>query len=77
MDAVHIVGAGGIGCAVGYALCASGWSVTFVDADSAKIAWGRQHGVAVDRLPARAADFVAFDAWQPRADSVILLCTKC
>ena len=47
MDAVHVVGAGGIGCAVGHALCAAGVAVTFVDADPEKVAWGREHGVAV------------------------------
>ena len=77
MDTVHIVGAGGIGCAVGYALCSSGISVLFVDADAAKLDWGRRYGVAVDGLPPRRADFVAFDDWQPPADAVILLCTKC
>ena len=77
MDAVHIVGAGGIGCAVGYGLCAAGFSVLFVDTDRAKIDWGRRYGVAVDGLPPRRADFVAFDDWRPPADAVILLCTKC
>jgi len=77
MEAVHIVGAGGIGCAVGYALCSSGLSVIFVDADAAKIAWARRHGVIVDDLPPRRAAFVVFDDWQPPADAVVLLCTKC
>jgi 2-dehydropantoate 2-reductase len=77
MDAVHIVGAGGIGCAVGYGLCSSGLSVLFVDADASKIDWGRRHGVAVDDLPPRRAAFIAFDDWQPPANAVILLCTKC
>jgi ketopantoate reductase len=53
MDAVHIVGCGGIGCAVGHALCAAGLTVTFVDADPAKIAWGRRNGVVVEGLPPR------------------------
>jgi 2-dehydropantoate 2-reductase len=77
MDAVHVVGAGGIGCAVGYALCAAGVSVTFVDADPAKVAWGRAHGIAVDRLPPRPAAFLPFADWDPPADAPILLCTKC
>jgi len=77
MDAVHIVGAGGIGCAVGYGLCVSGLSVLFVDADAAKIDWGRRYGVAIDALPPRPAAFIAFDDWSPSADAVILLCTKC
>src|SRR5437773_664580 len=37
MDAITIVGAGGIGCAVGYAFCAAGVRVTFVDADEQKV----------------------------------------
>src|SRR5579875_949721 len=77
MDVVHIVGAGGIGCAVGYSLCNSGLSVVFVDTDAAKIDWGRRQGVAVDDLPPHPADFIAFDDWQPPADAVIFLCTKC
>jgi 2-dehydropantoate 2-reductase len=77
MEAVHVVGGGGIGCAVGYALRAAGVPVTFVDADAAKIDWGRQHGVVVDRLPPRSAVFVPFADWQPPTDAVILLCTKC
>ena len=77
MEAVHIVGAGGIGCAVGYALCSSGLSVTFVESDRAKLEWGRRHGVVVDGLPPRRADFVTFADWQPPAHAEILLCTKC
>lgn len=73
---VHVVGAGGIGCAVGYALRAAEVPVTFVDASAAKVRWGREHGVQVDRLPPRPADFVLFDAWQP-GDALVLLCTKC
>jgi 2-dehydropantoate 2-reductase len=77
MEAVHIVGCGGIGCAVGYALRAADVPVTFVDADAAKIDWGRRHGVAVGRLPPRPADFIPFADWQPPAGAVVLLCTKC
>lgn len=77
MEAIHIVGAGGIGCAIGYALCFSGMSVVFVESDRAKLAWGRRHGVGVDGLPPHRADFVAFADWQPNADAEIVLCTKC
>ena len=48
MDAITVVGAGGIGCAVGHALAAAGVAVTFVDADPAKVAWGRANGVCVE-----------------------------
>lgn len=77
MEAVHIIGAGGIGCAVGYALRAAGVPVTFVDADAAKMEWGRQHGVRVDQLPPCEAEFVNFADWQPPAAAIFLLCTKC
>lgn len=77
MERIHVVGAGGIGCAIGYALRAAGARVVFIEADPAKLAWGKQHGVQVDRLPPLAADFVEFKDWQPEPDSTILLCTKC
>src|SRR5262245_40012507 len=74
---VFVVGAGGIGCALGYALRSAGAPVTFVESDAAKIAWGREHGVGVDRLPPQSAEFISFDSWQPAPNSTILLCTKC
>jgi 2-dehydropantoate 2-reductase len=37
MDTLTVVGAGGIGCAVGYFIRAAGTRVTFVDADAAKV----------------------------------------
>lgn len=77
MNPVHVVGAGGIGCALGYSLRAAGERVIFVDADPAKVAWGRAHGVQVGGWPALSADFVPFQDWQPPAGAVILLCTKC
>jgi 2-dehydropantoate 2-reductase len=72
-----VVGAGGIGCAVGYALCAAGVSVTFVDTDLNKVAWGQSNGVRVDDLPSQPATFVPFDDWNPAGDARVLLCTKC
>lgn len=74
---IEIVGAGGIGCAVGYALCTAGLPVTFIDADENKVRWGNRNGVRVDRRPARRARFVRFADWSPDAKAVILLCTKC
>lgn len=66
-DAVTIVGAGGIGSAVGTALAAAGVAVAFVEANPAKIASGRAAGLAV----------VPFGDWRPDEDGVILLCVKC
>ena len=77
MDAITVVGAGGIGCAVGYFLRAAGVRVTFVDADEAKVKWGRARGVQVDRRPSLPAEFVPFADWQPEPGAVVLLCTKC
>ena len=77
MDAIHILGAGGIGCAIGYALVTAGRRVVFVDADPEKIAWGRQNGVQVDQRPPLRAMFEHFADWTPDAASLLLLCTKC
>jgi 2-dehydropantoate 2-reductase len=72
-----IVGAGGIGCAVGYALRASGARVRFVEADVVKVRWGREYGVRVDgRLPLT-ADFESFADWSPAPGDTVFLCTKC
>jgi 2-dehydropantoate 2-reductase len=77
MDAIHIVGAGGIGCALGYMLRAGGVRVVFVDVDSAKLDWGRANGVRINQLPTLPAEFQAFDEWTPSPDATVLLCTKC
>ena len=76
MDAVHIVGVGGIGCAVGHTLRRAGVRVVCVEASDAKIASGRSEGLGVDRAPRRSAEFVRFDAWEPPREGVVLLCTK-
>jgi 2-dehydropantoate 2-reductase len=77
MDALTIVGAGGIGCAVGYFLRVAGVPITFVDADPAKVEWGRAHGVQVAGRPPLPAEFLLFADWQPVPGSILLLCTKC
>jgi 2-dehydropantoate 2-reductase len=71
------VGAGGIGCALGHALLAGGVDVTIVEADAAKLEWGRRNGIAVNERPPHPAHMVSFDAWNPSADDLVLLCTKC
>jgi len=74
---VTIVGAGGIGCALGHALRTGGIEVTFVDVDEPKLEWGRRHGVVVDDLPPQSARFAHFQDWRPSPDDTVLLCTKC
>src|SRR5947209_174499 len=49
VNPLHIVGVGGIGCAVGYALCAAGARVVLVDADAETVQWGRANGVRIGR----------------------------
>jgi 2-dehydropantoate 2-reductase len=73
---VFVVGAGGVGCAVGYALRAGGFDVVFVESNENKVHWGSSHGVGLNEhtLPAR---FVHFKDWQPPSDGIVLLCTKC
>ena len=75
-EAWEIVGAGGIGCAVGYALARGGCQVTFIESDPAKVGWGRRLGVQVTGLPALPAAFESFHDWSPKPDSRILLCIK-
>jgi 2-dehydropantoate 2-reductase len=74
---VAIVGAGGIGCALGHSLCAGGIEALFVDTDTDKLAWGRHNGVAVDDGDPRPAEFIHLDDWRPSPGDVVLLCTKC
>jgi 2-dehydropantoate 2-reductase len=74
---VTIVGAGGIGCALGQVLLAGGIDVTFVEKSVEKLEWGRRNGVIVDEKPPRPATFVHFTEWHPSSSDLILLCTKC
>jgi 2-dehydropantoate 2-reductase len=77
MDAVHVVGAGGIGCAVGYALKAAGVPVVFVEVNTWKLESGQAGELQVDDRPRLRAEFVHFDDWKPVPGSWVLLCTKC
>jgi 2-dehydropantoate 2-reductase len=77
VEPFYLVGTGGIGCAVGYALCAAGSRVIFVDVQPEKIRWGRAYGVRVDRRPPQQAEFVLFKDWSPSPGATVFLCTKC
>jgi 2-dehydropantoate 2-reductase len=74
---VHIVGAGGIGCAVGYALRAGNVDVLFVDSNEQKVQWGNANGVGVEGQGNLPAPFTSFDDWDPGRDAIVVLCTKC
>src|SRR5436190_19514069 len=73
-SSIFIVGAGGIGCAVGYGLLAAGLPIVFVETNSEKITWGRKHGVSIDCRPALPAEFISFDDWKLPPQAVVLLC---
>jgi 2-dehydropantoate 2-reductase len=73
---VCVVGAGGIGVVLAWALHRAGWDVTMVERRADKIAAGRAKGIVVDGQPPVKLPFVAFDEWQPPADAVVILCTK-
>jgi 2-dehydropantoate 2-reductase len=74
---LYIVGAGGIGCAVGYALAQCSTRPVLVDANSAKVRWGQMNGLVLEGRPAQPASFVHFDDWRPEPGATVLLCTKC
>ena len=71
-----VLGVGGIGCAVGYALRSAGVDVTFVEADERKIEWGRTRGIRLDRRPYLPIRIEPFAQWRPAPDGLTLLCTK-
>ena len=84
MDAIYVVGAGGIGCAVGYALSTAGARVAFVETNRKKVEVARRRTNPVivtdrrnHRIGERPAEFVYPEEWQPPAGSWVLLCTKC
>lgn len=77
MRPFEIVGAGGIGCALGYALRTAGAEVRFIEANPQKVHAGQREGVSVDHRPALPAAFIPFSEWEPDPGSLVLLCTKC
>jgi 2-dehydropantoate 2-reductase len=84
MQPFYVVGAGGIGCVVGYALHAAGMQVVFVEKNRKKVEVARRRREPVqirDRsgnlVGSCAAEFLHFDEWEPKAGSWVVLCTKC
>jgi 2-dehydropantoate 2-reductase len=73
---VHVVGAGGIGVVLAWALARAGWDVTLVERRPEKIARGLADGLVVAGRAPLKVPFVWFADWQPPADATILLCTK-
>ncbi|MCE9533358.1 MAG: FAD-dependent monooxygenase, partial [Planctomycetes bacterium] len=77
MGVIHIIGAGGIGCAIAYALEMVGFPVMIVERSAEKIEAGRRDGLRVDQLPPLPVEFISFSVWNPASDATIILCTKC
>lgn len=73
---IHIVGIGGIGAVLGWALTQAGYSVILIDNHPGKIAEGGKDGIAVVGLGTQKIPIVAFDDWTPPDEGFILLCTK-
>ena len=73
---VHILGAGGIGVALGWCLMRAGWDVTMVDTHSGKVSSGRKNGIRVVGYGVQHPIFTSFDEWKPPYNAYILLCAK-
>ncbi len=73
---IHIVGAGGIGVALGHALVSHGCDVHLVERENDKLRNGMQLGITVSGVGTVKAPMIAFDEWTPPTDAIFLLCTK-
>lgn len=73
---IHIVGAGGIGVALAYALAQKGCDVLMVESDAEKCEYGRNHGLLVEGYDAIKLPFSSFDDWTSTDEALTLLCTK-
>ena len=76
MQTAHIIGAGGIGVALGWFLARAGWHITVVDANPQKLDAGRREGLSLNGTSERRLRFTDFSDWTPPEDAVLLLCTK-
>ena len=76
MNNAHVIGAGGIGVALGWSLARAGWEVTLIDANPQKIEAGRRQGLLVDGMNERNVRFEHFTDWNAPEHTLVLLCTK-
>ncbi|HEX3443441.1 MAG TPA: 2-dehydropantoate 2-reductase N-terminal domain-containing protein, partial [Chthoniobacterales bacterium] len=76
MQNVNVIGAGGIGVALGGALARAGWNVTMVDINEAKLEAGRRDGIEVNGVKESNLRFTSFAEWTPADRAILLLCTK-
>jgi 2-dehydropantoate 2-reductase len=73
---IHIIGIGGIGAVLGWALAHEGYSVILIENHPGKIAEGRKNGISVVGMGAHRIPIVDFADWTPPSEGFILLCTK-
>ena len=71
---VDVIGAGGIGVALGGAL--AGWNVTMVDINEAKLEAGRRYGIEINGVKESNLHFMPFAEWTSADRAILLLCTK-
>ena len=76
MPEVDVVGAGGVGCALGYALLSAGVDVRYIDADEEKVETGQREGVRVGHRPPLPAAFESFRHGWTEPAGTVLLCVK-
>ncbi|MEX2516204.1 MAG: 2-dehydropantoate 2-reductase N-terminal domain-containing protein [Gammaproteobacteria bacterium] len=73
---IHIIGAGGIGIVVTWALSEAGLDVVLVEQHAAKLAAGQRDGISVAGRGRKKIPMLVFSDWQPVSNSIVLLCTK-
>ena len=76
MQNVDVIGAGGIGVALGGALARAGWNVTMVDINEAKLEAGRRYGIEINGVKESNLRFMSFAEWTSADRAILLLCTK-
>jgi 2-dehydropantoate 2-reductase len=74
MGPIPIVGAGGIGTALGYALASQRIAVHMIETNPAKCKAGT---VGVEGVGTIQVPFIRFDDWQPQPGALVILATKC
>jgi 2-dehydropantoate 2-reductase len=73
---IHILGAGGMGVVLAWALAREGYSVILVDDRSGKVTKGRNEGITITGVGVQRVSFLAFDDWVSPDEGFVILCTK-
>ena len=70
----NVIGAGGIGVALAGALARTGWNVTMVDINEAKLETGCRDGIEINGVKESNLRFTSFAEWTPADRAILLLC---